>query len=56
MGELDDWIADGRAVPATVRGPIPMPMIKAPSGEDVAELIRQLRDEGVFVICLDAAA
>lgn len=44
-GELDDWIADGRAVAATIRGPIPMPTVKAPPGEDAAELIRQLRDE-----------
>lgn len=44
-GELDDWIAQGRAVPATIHGPIPMPTIKAPPGADAGELIRWLRDE-----------
>lgn len=44
-GELDDLVAAGRAVPATVRGPIPMPTYQAPPGADAGELIRQLRDE-----------
>jgi len=44
-GELDDLIAAGRVVPATVKGPIPMPAFKAPPGVDAGELLRQLRDE-----------
>lgn len=44
-GELDDLVAAGRAVPATVTGPIPMPAHKAPPGADAGELLRQLRDE-----------
>jgi prevent-host-death family protein len=44
-GELDDLIAAGRVVPATIRGPIPMPTYKAPPGSDAGELLRQLRDE-----------
>jgi prevent-host-death family protein len=45
-GELDDWIATGRATPATITGPIPMPTHKAaPSAEEAGELLRRLRDE-----------
>jgi prevent-host-death family protein len=44
-GELDDLVAAGWVTPATIRGPIPMPTIKAPPGADAGELIRQLRDE-----------
>ena len=44
-GELDDLIAAGRVIPATIRGPIPMPVYKAPPGSDAAELISNLRDE-----------
>ncbi|HEV2778366.1 MAG TPA: type II toxin-antitoxin system prevent-host-death family antitoxin [Actinophytocola sp.] len=44
-GELADLVAAGRVTPATIKGPIPMPMIKAPPGADAGELIRQLRDE-----------
>jgi len=44
-GELDDWIAAGRVMPATITGPIPMPLHRAPSGENAGELLRQLRDE-----------
>ena len=44
-GELDDLVAAGRVVPATIRGPIPMPAYKAPSGSDAGELLRRLRDE-----------
>ena len=44
-GDLDDWVAEGRAIPATVSGPIPMPTHQAESGADAGELLRQLRDE-----------
>ncbi|MGH3869358.1 MAG: type II toxin-antitoxin system Phd/YefM family antitoxin [Pseudonocardiaceae bacterium] len=44
-GELDDWVDAGRVTPATITGPIPMPRYQAPSGEDAADLLRQLRDE-----------
>jgi prevent-host-death family protein len=44
-GELDDWIAAGRAIPATLSGPIPMPTRKAQPGADAGELLRELRDE-----------
>jgi prevent-host-death family protein len=44
-GELDDLIAAGRAVPATISGPIPMPTHKARPGADAGELLTQLRDE-----------
>ena len=44
-GELDDLVAAGRAIPATITGPIPMPNQKAPPGADAGELLRQLRDE-----------
>lgn len=44
-GELDDLVAAGRAIPATIRGPFTMPTLKAPPGADAGELIRQLRDE-----------
>jgi len=45
VGELDDWIAGGRVVPATVAGPVPMPVQRAPEGEDAGRLLRELRDE-----------
>jgi len=44
-GELDDLVAAGRVIPATIRGPFTMPTLKAPPGADAGELIRQLRDE-----------
>ena len=44
-GELDDLVAAGRVIPATIKGPFPMPTLKAPPGADAGELIRQLRDE-----------
>jgi prevent-host-death family protein len=44
-GELDDLVAAGRVIPATIKGPFTMPTIKAPPGADAGELIRQLRDE-----------
>lgn len=44
-GELDDLVAAGRVIPATIRGPIPMPTIKAPPGSDAGQLLSQLRDE-----------
>lgn len=44
-GELDDLVAAGWATPPTNRTPFTMPTIKAPAGEDAAELIRRLRDE-----------
>jgi prevent-host-death family protein len=43
--ELDDLIAAGRVIPATIRGPIPMPAYKATPGSDAGELISNLRDE-----------
>ncbi|HSV65568.1 MAG TPA: hypothetical protein VLJ59_06635 [Mycobacteriales bacterium] len=44
-GALDDWVAAGRAIPATVSGPIPMPTHKAAPGSEAGELLRALRDE-----------
>ncbi len=44
-GELDDWVAAGRVMPATITGPIPMPIYLAPSRADAGELLRRLRDE-----------
>jgi prevent-host-death family protein len=43
--ELADWVADGRAVPATIKGVIPMPTTKAEPGADAGALLRELRDE-----------
>jgi hypothetical protein len=43
-GELDDWIAGGRVVQATVSGPIPMPT-QPSTGEEAGRLLRELRDE-----------
>ena len=45
VGELDDWIAEGRVAPATVSGPIPMPLQRASPGEEAGQLLRELRDE-----------
>ena len=44
-GELDDWIAQGRVVPATVAGPVPMPAEPATAGSEAGRLLRELRDE-----------
>jgi prevent-host-death family protein len=45
VGELDDWVAQGRVVPATVAGPVPVPVHRAEPGSDAGELLRDLRDE-----------
>lgn len=45
VGELDDWVADGRVVPATIAGPIPMPAHRAAPESDAGRLLRDLRDE-----------
>jgi prevent-host-death family protein len=45
VGELDDWVAQGRAVPATIAGPIPMPAHRAEPGSESGQLLRDLRDE-----------
>jgi prevent-host-death family protein len=44
-GELDDWIAQGRAVPATAPGPWVPPAGPATEGPPAGELVRALRDE-----------
>lgn len=44
-GELDDWVARGRAVPATTVGQIPMPAHRAESGPEAGQLLQELRDE-----------
>lgn len=44
-GELDDWVAVGKAIPATNTGPIPMPQGEVDPTADAGELIRMLRDE-----------
>ena len=44
-GPLDDLVAAGRAVPATITGPIPIPRLKAPAGEDAGALLSSMRDE-----------
>ncbi|MGQ0482806.1 MAG: type II toxin-antitoxin system Phd/YefM family antitoxin [Pseudonocardia sp.] len=45
VGELDDWVARGRVVPATVVGPMPMPAHRAAPGSEAGQLLRDLRDE-----------
>lgn len=44
-GELDDWIAQGRVVPAAVPGPVPLPVQPAVSGSEAGRLLGELRDE-----------
>lgn len=44
-GELDDWIAAGRVVPATVAGPFTAPTGPPAAPTEAGELIRALRDE-----------
>jgi prevent-host-death family protein len=43
-GELDDWIADGRAVPATRVGRWVAPTGRRDEGPDAGRLVRELRD------------
>jgi prevent-host-death family protein len=45
VGELDDWVAQGRAVPATITGPIPVPAHRAEPGSEAGQLLQDLRDE-----------
>jgi prevent-host-death family protein len=45
VGELDDWVAQGTVVPATVAGPVLVPVHPAEAGSDAGELLRDLRDE-----------
>jgi hypothetical protein len=45
VGGLDDRVAQGRAVPATIAGPIPMPAHRAEPGSEAGQLLRDLRDE-----------
>jgi antitoxin (DNA-binding transcriptional repressor) of toxin-antitoxin stability system len=45
VGELDDWVAQGRVVPATATGPIPMPAHRAVPGSAAGQLLQELRDE-----------
>jgi prevent-host-death family protein len=45
VGELDDWVAQGRVVPATIAGPIAMPTQRAELGSDAGQLLQDLRDE-----------
>jgi len=45
VGELDDWVAQGRVVPASVTGPIPMPTRRAAAGSEAGQLMQDLRDE-----------
>ncbi|MBO0702896.1 MAG: type II toxin-antitoxin system prevent-host-death family antitoxin [Candidatus Dormibacteraeota bacterium] len=42
---LEQLVAEGRAVPATVWGPIPVPPVDAADGVDVAAELASLRDE-----------
>jgi prevent-host-death family protein len=44
-GELDDLIAEGRVIPATVHGPWRMPGGEIDLDANAGELVRQLRDE-----------
>ena len=42
---LADLITAGVVVPPTITGPIPMPTVPAPAGENAGELLSSLRDE-----------
>lgn len=42
---LDRLVAEGRAVPASLWGPIPMPSVDATDGVDVAAELASMRDE-----------
>nr|CEL15139.1 hypothetical protein [Kibdelosporangium sp. MJ126-NF4] len=44
-GELDDLIAEGRVIPATVHGPWRVPAGEIDPSADAAALVRELRDE-----------
>lgn len=44
-GELDDWIAAGRAVPATVRSPFTAPTGQPAAATEAGRLLQALRDE-----------
>lgn len=44
-GELDDWVAKGRVVPAGASGPWSAPAGPAEGGPEAGELVRTLRDE-----------
>lgn len=44
-GELDDLVAAGRIVPATVSGPFSVPSGPPSAGTEAGALIRELRDE-----------
>jgi prevent-host-death family protein len=43
-GELDDLVARGRVVPATVSGPFPMPT-GDPDGTDSTQIVSEMREE-----------
>lgn len=45
VGELDDWVAQGRVVPAAIAGPISMPAQRAIRGSEAGRLLQDLRDE-----------
>lgn len=45
LEELDDLIAAGRVVPATVSAPFELPAGRAEEGVDAGELLSALRDE-----------
>jgi len=42
---MADLVAAGVVTPATVTGPIPLPTIDGPPGEDAGELLSGMRDE-----------
>lgn len=42
---LEQLVAEGRAVPATLWGPIPMPSVDDTDGVDVAADLASMRDE-----------
>ncbi len=44
-GELDDLVAAGRIVPATIAGPFPVPEGPVEAGPDAGELLTALRDD-----------
>jgi prevent-host-death family protein len=44
VGELDDLVAQGRVIPATVRGPIPMPTGRVKDNA-VTEALIAMREE-----------
>lgn len=42
---LEDLVASGKVVPATIHEPIRMPTAAAASGQDAGRLVSELRDE-----------